>query len=199
MGNIQPVILAAGASRRFGGCKLLLRKNGKTLLQRCADQLATLPLPPPLIITGAWHRELAEAHPHLLLCENRDWQVGMGTSLAHAISQVSAQCDGVLVALADQLAVGSADFQRLLDAWKTNNKSEAHKKIVCAYYSGRRGVPAIFPRIYFAQLEKLRGDCGARSLLRNADNKIDTVPLPNAAIDIDTPQDWRIFGESQCN
>ncbi len=192
MATIQPIILAAGASSRFGGCKLLLEYGGRSLLQHCADKLASLDLPAPLIVSGAWHRQLADAHPHLDLRENRDWQSGMGCSLAFGIHQLPANCDATMVLLADQVAVNLADIRRLLDAWTEN------KNTVCSFYGNRRGVPAIFPRSVFAQLAKLNGDRGARDLLRSRKRDITCVPIARGAIDIDTLKDWTAFGESQC-
>lgn len=190
MTAIQPMILASGASSRFGGCKLLLEHGGRTLLQHCADKLNTLNLPAPLIVSGAWHARLVETHPELDLRENRDWQSGMGYSLAFGIRQLPAHCEAALVLLADQPAVDVADIRHLLDAWTEN------KNIVCSSYENRRGVPAIFPRSVFPQLMKLGGDRGARDLLRTAQDNITCVPIPNGAIDIDTERDWKAFGES---
>lgn len=192
MAGTQPIILAAGASNRFGHCKLLLEHRGRTLLQHCADTLAPLDLPAPLIVTGAWHRQLVDAHPQLDLRENRDWQSGMGGSLAFAIRQLPASCDAALVLLADQVAIDSTDIRRLLECWKE------YKTIVCSFYADRRGVPAVFPREHFPQLAKLNGDLGARSLLRSEQYAVTEVPVPNGAIDIDTQQDWKAYGESPC-
>lgn len=185
MDPIQPIILAAGASRRFGRCKLLLQENGKTLLQQCVDKLEASALPAPLVITGAWHRELVRTHPHLTLRENRDWHSGMGSSLACAIRQLPGNCDAALVLLADQVAIDSADIRQLIDA-----RNRRGDNIVCSFYAGRRGAPAIFPRRTFPQLMELRGDRGARDLLRNPRETITAVALPHGATDIDTPQDW---------
>lgn len=189
MDSIRPIILAAGASRRFGGCKLLLQQRGKTLLQQCVDKLAPLALPAPLVITGAWHRELQRAHPQLDLRENRDWHSGMGSSLAFAIHQLPGDCDAALVLLADQVAIDDTDIRQLLDA-RHQQSDKKTENIVCSFYAGRRGAPAIFPHRVFPQLLELRGDRGARDLLRSPHEAIATVPLANGATDIDTQQDW---------
>ncbi|WP_346837097.1 nucleotidyltransferase family protein [Microbulbifer sp. SAOS-129_SWC] len=196
MDTIQPIILAAGASRRFGTCKLLLRYRGTSLLQRCADTLAALALPAPLIVSGAWHRQLADAHPQLALREHRDWRDGLGSSLAFAARQLPAHSEAALVLLADQVAVTELDLQQLLQAWRDQREA---RKTVCSFYTGRRGVPAIFPRHTFAQLQQLHGDSGARALLRSREAEVIEVPLANGAIDIDTPQDWKNFGGDACN
>jgi hypothetical protein len=61
--------------------------------------------------------------------------------------------------------------------------------IVAASYGGTLGVPAIFPRRCFTALGELRGDQGARVLIQRELDTLVRVPLPNAAIDIDRPED----------
>ncbi|UHQ54911.1 MULTISPECIES: nucleotidyltransferase family protein [Microbulbifer] len=189
MQHVQPIILAAGAANRFGACKLLLRYRNKSLLQHCVDTAASLQLPEPIIVSGAWHRQLEETHPQLDLREHRGWRGGMGSSLAFGIRQLPAQCEAALVLLADQLAVSGADIACLLEEWRK------HRRIVCSFYAGRRGVPAIFPRRVFHHLEGLDNDRGARGLLRDQQADVVSVPIANGAIDIDTPEDWQAYGE----
>ena len=52
-------------------------------------------------------------------------------------------------------------------------------------YAGRNGIPAFFPRRYFADLMALRGDVGARGLLARAE----VVALEGGELDVDTPAD----------
>jgi CTP:molybdopterin cytidylyltransferase MocA len=58
-----------------------------------------------------------------------------------------------------------------------------------AQYGGRLGVPAILPRSAFSALLQLRGDRGAQGWLRANAARVVAVPMPRAAIDIDTPED----------
>jgi molybdenum cofactor cytidylyltransferase len=41
----------------------------------------------------------------------------------------------------------------------------------------------------FAELAALRGDVGARVLLQRNPDRVVRVPMPSAAIDLDTPED----------
>lgn len=188
--TIQPIILAAGASQRFGSCKLLLEVEGKTLLQHCIDKLEATSLPAPIIVTGAWHRQLQQRHPTLALLENPHWQAGMGNSLAFAARQLNQQCDAAMVVLADQCAVTTEDLIELIRTYRQQSA------IVCSHYNNRRGAPAIFPRSTFSELAQLDGDQGARTLLRGQQDNIIAVPLARGAIDIDTRDDWTTYGES---
>ena len=58
--------------------------------------------------------------------------------------------------------------------------------MVASRYDDLRGVPAIFPRSAFPALATLRGDQGARALLRDESDPIDVI-APQAPGDVDTP------------
>jgi molybdenum cofactor cytidylyltransferase len=71
--------------------------------------------------------------------------------------------------------------------------SSAETSIVAAQYSGTIGVPAMFKRELFHELISLPPEAGARSLLRGSDAKVTPFPLPEAAVDIDTPEDFEVL------
>jgi CTP:molybdopterin cytidylyltransferase MocA len=83
--------------------------------------------------------------------------------------------DGVVLMTCDQPAVSAAHLRALM---KTGAAT-------ASVYAGRRGVPAYLPASSFAQLLELRGDVGARELLRGAD----AVELANGELDVDTAED----------
>jgi molybdenum cofactor cytidylyltransferase len=61
--------------------------------------------------------------------------------------------------------------------------------IIAAQYNDTLGVPAIFARKMFGTLLNLPPEAGARHLLRQPGLSVKAFPLPEAAIDIDTPED----------
>jgi CTP:molybdopterin cytidylyltransferase MocA len=58
-------------------------------------------------------------------------------------------------------------------------------EVTASFYAGRRGVPAYFPRAMFERLMELRGDAGAREMLKNAS----AVELAGGEMDVDTAED----------
>ncbi|WP_226702715.1 NTP transferase domain-containing protein [Microbulbifer elongatus] len=182
--NFATVILAAGAARRFGDCKHLLDQGGQSVLQRRVEAVREAGLPTPLIITGAWHEDIRHAHPDLLLHHHQGWEQGLGTSIAFAMGCLPENTQAVLLLLGDQIAVNSADIRQLYRHWQQS------KALTCALYHGAPGVPAIFPRPLFSELRALEGDRGAKTLLVQYAKPANTIPMNSAAIDIDTPDDW---------
>jgi molybdenum cofactor cytidylyltransferase len=85
--------------------------------------------------------------------------------------------------LADQPLLARDKLAAMLDLFDG-------RRMVCASYQGREGVPAVFPRALFAKLMALEGDAGAKVLLQSVQDKV-TVAMPEAAVDIDTLEDLK--------
>ena len=97
----------------------------------------------------------------------------------------------VLVMLADQPLVDEAVLRRLLDAWTRADEASSHggATIAAAAYAETIGVPAVFGRAHFDALCSFPAEAGAAGLLRQADARVHRVAMPEAAVDIDTPND----------
>ncbi|MDI5832127.1 nucleotidyltransferase family protein [Shewanella xiamenensis] len=215
-------VLAAGESRRFQGAKLAQRlstaaSEGQrhSILQRHIDCLARFTSAP--LVMGSSNQVTAEllvvlgAHQTLLrpqldalgalkltLLDNPNWQTGLASSLRVAADFAKAQqFDGMLLTLADQVALTFEDYRQVIETWQTSQQS------VAAFYTNEAGMlngqgtldelgaPAIFNASILDLLTDLTGDRGAKSILKQLANmgELVAVPLPHAAIDIDTKAD----------
>jgi molybdenum cofactor cytidylyltransferase len=184
--SVHVVVLAAGASTRFGSPKQLVRVNGRPLLHLAVSRAVEVAGQAVTVVLGANAAALAPLlrHTPAAVVINRDWAEGMGSSVRVGISRVPAAADAALLMLADQPAVTAEDLRRLVATWRRQPQC-----LVAAHYAGTVGVPAIFPREDFTALCALRGDAGARALLKRGGDRLVRVALQSAAIDIDTPED----------
>ncbi|HTQ37014.1 MAG TPA: nucleotidyltransferase family protein [Steroidobacteraceae bacterium] len=180
------LVLAAGAASRFGSPKQLVRIGGEALLQRAVARATELAGHAVTVVLGAHAAEITPLlrHSSAAVVINRHWQEGLASSLRLGVAQLSGSTEAVLVTLADQAAITAFDLQRLAAAWRRQPDSA-----IAASYAGHTGVPAVFPRHAFPLLLALRGDVGARPVLSQLADRVLRVPMPNAAIDIDTPED----------
>ncbi len=166
--------------------KQLVRVNGRPLLHLAVSRAVEIAGQSVTVVLGANAAQLAPLlrHTPAGVVINRDWAEGMGSSVRTGVARVPATADAALVMLADQPAVTAEDLRRLVGTWRRQPQC-----IAAAHYGGTVGVPAVFPREYFAALSALRGDSGARALLKSGGARLVRVPLQSAAIDIDTPED----------
>jgi molybdenum cofactor cytidylyltransferase len=192
--GLYAIVLAAGASTRFGSAKQLVRIAGRPMLHASVSRAVAVTGSATIVVLGARAAELAPllTHSPASIVINRDWREGMGSSIRAGVARLPAACTGVLVILADQVAVSGEDLQRLVSTWRRQPDY-----VAAAVYAGSTGVPAIFPRSRFAELAELRGDVGARRLLQSNPDRVLRVPMESAALDIDTPEDLLAIDTAQ--
>ncbi len=129
-------------------------------------------------------RALLRRHaPDVRIALNPRWHTGLASSLQAGLRAAPRDARAVLLSLVDQPDVGAAALRRLLAAWRRRPALPA-----AALYAGRPGVPAVFPRAHWPALRAVRGDAGARAVLR-ASPALTLVAMPEASFDVDTPED----------
>jgi molybdenum cofactor cytidylyltransferase len=185
-GALHAIVLAAGASTRFGSPKQLVRLAGRPLLHTVVTRAAEVTGNALIVVLGAQAAELAPLLKHSAgtIVVNHEWREGLASSIRAGIAHLPAACTGAMLLLADQAAVTADDLKRLAGSWRRQPQL-----IATAMYAGTIGVPAIFPRSSFRELAQLRGDAGARVLLRRNSDRLVRVAMESAAIDLDTPED----------
>ena len=188
--GLRAVILAAGASRRFGSPKQLANYRGETLVARSVRLAHEAGAEGVCVVLGyrakRIHRALHQGGATPVgtsAVRNPRWRDGMGRSLARGVRSLDRRARAVLVCLADQPLLEAEDLAALVLTWRARPRS-----VVASRYAGKIGVPAIFPRSCFRALKSLSGDRGAQELLASS-NDVLSMPMPLAAVDIDDPRD----------
>jgi xanthine dehydrogenase accessory factor len=175
-------ILAAGASRRFGGPKQLAEIDGAPMLRRIAAQACRSSCARVAVVLGARADTIGPTLDGLPIerVDNPGWSEGMASSIRAAVAWARARGAGaLLLAVGDQPALDAAHLDALIAA------SQGGQQLAASRYAGVLGPPAVFPASAFAQLETLTGDLGARALLRAADARVAAVDWPEGAHDVD--------------
>lgn len=180
------VILAAGASTRLGYAKQLAEIDGEPLLRRVARSVLATDPRDCVVVLGHDAERIGMALEHLAArrLSITDADTGMAASLCAGITALDPRCDGALIVLTDQPALGADHLRALCVAWR-NSPTRA----VASAYAGVLGVPALIPRSWFGEIVALRGDIGARALLRARRDEVIAVSAPELARDLDTPDD----------
>lgn len=194
--GLHAAILAAGPSTRLGNPKQLARVDGGLVLHRAVASAASIAGHSVSVVLGAQARDVA---PALRLSSasvvlNRDWAEGLASSIRAAVRSAPPCCEGLLLLLADQVAVSADDLRRLFVAWRRHPVL-----IVTALHGGAPGLPAIFPRWAFTDLMELRGDRDAGQVLRRNSDRVVRIPMANAGITLDTPDDERASAAARTN
>ena len=188
------VLLAAGASTRFGAHKLLQPLGGKPLVRLAAEHLLAGGVASLVVVLGRQPTSVRHALDGLpaRFVLNRRYRAGLAGSLRTAVRALPADAGGALVALGDQPDLRKDVVAALLAAFRAGAGP-----IVAPDYAGVRGHPVIFARSIFPELLRLQGDEGARRILAADPTRVHLVPFEFAPPqDVDTPADYaRLAGQ----
>lgn len=181
--KIGVIILAAGSSSRLGHPKQLVRFKGKPLLQLVIELADFFHFDSKILVLGANYKEIKEnIDPgNFEIIINENWEKGMSSSIKKglAASLKSEDLDHLLMLLSDQPLVTRENIEELLICQLTGPH-----KATFSEYNGEVGVPAVFSRELFSELNELEGDHGAKKLI--SQNNFKTVKLANGSFDVDT-------------
>ena len=163
---VAAVVLAAGASTRFGSPKqrlLLAPVLGQVRQATSIDDI--------VVVLGAHD---VETNARTIHCP--DWERGPGASLRCGLAELPPEAEAAVVVLADGPALSPQAIDRVVDAWRNGDSD-----VVAASYGGNRGHPVVLGRGTWADIP----DEGARAL------EPTLVPCDDlgAPGDVDTPAD----------
>ena len=187
------IILAAGASTRFGQPKQLLRLKDRCLIEWVLDAALNSKLSRIVLVLGYAHQKVLQAldeklqHSKLYIEINPEFKKGQSHSLRVGLSKVKDDFAAVMFLLGDQPMLNSATINILLERFWA-----AEKDVCVPFYRSKRKTPVIFGRRFYTRLMSIKGDRGARQLIDENPDRVLTVEMDNPLcfFDIDTQQDF---------
>jgi molybdenum cofactor cytidylyltransferase len=193
--KLGAVLLAGGASRRFGtDNKLLADVRGTPLIAHTVRTIQAAGMDPLVVVTGAEHdgHAAALAGLPLQLISNVHWEAGMGTSISAGIRALPRECDGAFIVPADMPNLTAEVLLRLAEAFEGTGGTSV---VVPVTAEGGQRNPVLWPRGLFADLATLSGPQGGKSLLDRPGVKRLDVAFADGSVfaDIDTPEDYARF------
>jgi CTP:molybdopterin cytidylyltransferase MocA len=177
------VILAAGASRRYGSPKQLAVVDGRTLLEHVIVTAMAADLAPLVAVVPGWFSPPASLDdPRLRWIRNAFPERGLSLSLRLGIGAIGEGASAALILLGDQPGIGEATVAAVL-------RARGERPIVAALADGVLAPPVLVERTHFHLVDGLTGDAGLRQLLRENPELVTGVPVRAHAPDVDTPAD----------
>lgn len=183
------LLLAAGVSRRMNATKQLLPWGTTSLIGHMITTALSSSANSVFVVLGANHeriyREIEDKQVTVVL--NKDWETGISSSIAAGIKEVLKrdQFEGVLILLCDQPLISRDYLDKMIDTF-THGKVG----IAATSYQSKMGVPALFRSTYFAQLQQLKGDVGAASVISKFKEDCISLQADSDLCDLDTMEDY---------
>ena len=184
---IAGLLLASGASRRFGSNKLVAPLNGRPVVRWSAEALASA-VDETWVVVPTRSAEVREALDGLPVrwVENPAAHEGMASSIRAGVAALPAETEAVVITLGDQPLMNGDVIRRVVAAWSAAAPRPA---AIVACYDDGRGHPTLFDRALFHQLLALEGDRGARELLASLGDAVAEIDVPSGRpADVDTPE-----------
>ena len=189
-GRAGAIVLAAGASSRFGGRKPLARLGGRTLLQHVLDAVAASSLGETVVVLGhaADEVEAGTQWRGERRVRNPDPDAGLSSSLRVGQAALEAvagdRLDGAFFVLGDQPLLRPETLTALLAALQPGDPAVA----VPVYESGGSN-PVLVARAAWPLALEAVGDRGLGPVLRAHPELVREVPVRGRNPDVDTPGD----------
>ncbi|WP_410787949.1 NTP transferase domain-containing protein [Kribbella sp. C-35] len=162
--KIAGLVLAAGAGRRMGTPKALIRDAaGVTWAARTARLLTEAGCSPVVVVVGAAADQVrAELSTEPVeLVEATDWNEGMGASLRTGLTALPPTAGSVVVVTVDVPGLTGEVVRRVVER-------AGEDVLVRATYLGAPGHPVVIGRDHWdGVIASARGDEGARGYLRD--------------------------------
>jgi molybdenum cofactor cytidylyltransferase len=185
--RVAGIILAAGASRRYGSPKLLLPWKGFPLINHVVTAALQAGLDPVVVVAGEHNaaiREALKGQPVVVLY-NAEWESGQSSSVRTGLDALPMWIGAAVFLLGDQPQIPPSLPHALV-----NTHSTKLAPIVAPVVDGQRANPVLFDRTTFNDLRKLHGDVGGRALFSRYPVTWMEWHDPAVLQDIDTPDDY---------
>jgi CTP:molybdopterin cytidylyltransferase MocA len=181
--RLSAVILAAGASSRFGSSKQRAPFDGGTMLDaviaaaRAAGLEPIVVAPPDLVLPADVSRVVNDRPSE-----------GLSRSLRLGLAAVPADVGAAVILLGDQPTIGAALLRRLVAA-------RGPRPIVATEAAGVLAPPVLLEREAFSLADETVGDAGLRDLLRTRPDLVSAATVARHAPDVDEPADLDAISE----
>jgi molybdenum cofactor cytidylyltransferase len=192
---IAGLLLASGASRRFGSNKLLADLAGRPVVRWSAEALARA-IDSLVVVVPRDSVALRAALDGLSarFVENTSAHEGMASSIRAGVAALPREVEAVVITLGDQPTLEPQVVRRVVSAW---HAARAATRAVTTAYADGRGHPTLFAAELFPSLLALDGDRGARDLLDSLGDAVASVDVAGARPeDVDTPATLEMLARS---
>lgn len=190
--GFEAIILAAGAGSRFGGGKLLAPWRGGVLLDGALAAAFAAPVRRVIVVTGSDAEAVAARArgwagrvgvlDRLAVVHAPDHGEGMGASLRTGAAALSPGLAGVFVFLGDMPRVPTGVAAQLAAAVKDGAPAAA------AVFQGQRGHPTLIGAGLIPALLDLKGDTGARGVLKDLGQRLALIEAPDDGVLFDVDE-----------
>ena len=184
---ISAILLAAGQSKRMQGQNKLLKKyKKKYLINHILNTLVKSKVNNIFLVLGFQNlkvRKIIIKSKKIKCIYNKKYKSGLSSSIQTGLKKISKKNIGFLIVHADMPLVSKRIINVLCSAVKNKNK-----EIFVPVYKKKFGNPLAFRYSMIKFLKKIKGDKGAKKIIKTNKSKIKFIKFNCKSILIDFDQ-----------
>ncbi len=160
--KIALIVLASGSSKRFGENKLLYKINGISLYRYIVNVTSKISFYQKIIVTQYDEILNDESLLGYIKVKNQNPQLGISNSIKLGVEACGEQVDAFCFSVCDQPFIKAKTIEGLVNGFEQSGKT-----IGCLKHGENLGNPNIFSKRYKQALLELKGDSGAKSIIKS--------------------------------
>ncbi len=175
---IKAILLAAGQSKRLKGENKLIKKfNNKPLITYPLNSLLKSKVNKIIIVLGHQYenvKKIIKNNKKNVFIYNKNYKKGMAFSIKAGLQKVSSKDKGFIIVQSDMPFIKSSDINKICSS--INSK----KFLVHALkHRNKIGNPIGFDISILKKFKKLRGDVGAKFMVKRLKNETKFIKINN--------------------
>jgi len=176
---ITSILLAAGQSKRMNGENKLTKKIlGIPLIKHSVKNILSSSVDELIVVLG-YQKEIIEKlidrNEKTKFVFNKDFESGIASSIKTGLNHLSKNTEAFFICLGDMPMVNSHIYNQLI-------KSKNQKDILVPTYNNQQGNPILFNKSMKEKIMNIKGDSGAKKILKKNKNKILNLPIDDQGI-----------------
>ena len=190
---ISVIVLAAGQSKRMDGDNKLIKKyNKKYLINHIIGTLIKSKVNKIIVVLGFQNskvKKIIAKNKKIRFVYNKNYKSGMASSIKAGLKRISKKNTGFLIVQADMPLISKKIINSLYYAVKNNDK-----EIVVPIYKKKMGNPIGFNISMIKILNKIKGDTGAKKMVKSNKKKLNLIKINSKSIfkDFNTQRDFSL-------
>jgi len=178
------IIPAAGLSSRHPPNKLLLKLEGRTVIERTVSIFIDFPLN-IVVVTGYQREKTAfllrkNFGTRITVIDNPDYSLGMSSSIKAAVRALKQEYGYIGICPADKPFIRKTTIADLLDTL-----DKELPLIAAPFYNGQMGHPCFFSGKLKKELLTITGDMGGREIVTNYRERLLEIQVNDEGITLD--------------
>jgi len=176
---ISAILLAAGQSKRMNDENKLIKKiKGKPLIKHSVINILESSIDELIIITGHQNKileKIIDKNDKIKIIFNSQFKTGMASSIKIGIKSLSKKTKAFFICLGDMPMVNKQIYNQLI-------KFVNNKEVIIPTYKKQQGNPILFSITMKDKIMNIKGDEGAKEILKKNKDKILNLPINDQAI-----------------